>query len=67
MNMSVDRDTGRIFWSTFDSLRVQHSDDDGVSWIPSSGVPMSGDHTQIFSGPPIERLKGSMQNYPNVV
>jgi hypothetical protein len=67
MNMWVDPDTGRVFWTTWDPLRVDHSDDDGISWIPSAMVPLNADHTQIFSGPPIERLKTSTRNYPNVV
>jgi hypothetical protein len=66
MNMWVDRDTGRVFWNG-PPLRVDHSDSDGLSWIPSTPVPLSSDHSQIFSGPPIENLKKSMQGYPNVV
>lgn len=68
MNMWVDRDTGRIFWSNSEnpSERVDHSDDDGKTWIPSSPVPMAFDHPQIFSGPPTDSMKKLMHAYPKV-
>jgi hypothetical protein len=75
MNLSVDHDTGRVFWSNDLEIpvgylhiqRVDHSDDDGKTWVPSAGLPMHYDHTQIFSGPPTSGLKHLMQGYPNVV
>lgn len=80
MDLWVDRDTGRAFWSsdlvglgTFGLLGrngnvyVDHSDDDGKTWIRSSALPMFFDHTQVFSGPPTNGLKHLMQGYPNVI
>jgi hypothetical protein len=75
MNLSVDNDTGRVFWSndleipvgSLHIQRVDHSDDDGETWDPSSALPMHYDHTQIFSGPPTRGLEHLMQGYPNVV
>jgi hypothetical protein len=74
MNMWVDRQTGRVFWSSElgppvggGTPRVDHSDDDGKTWLPSSTLPMLYDHTQVFTGSPTESLKRLMQGYPNVV
>jgi hypothetical protein len=74
MNLWLDRDTGRAFWSsdlTFFGPAVNqyidHSDDDGKTWVRSSPLPILFDHTQIFTGPPPTRLKHLMQGYPNVV
>jgi hypothetical protein len=73
MNLWLDRQTGRLFWTTTlgppyanDVPRVDHSDDEGVTWTPSS-VPMLYDHTQVFGGPPTKALEHLMQGYPNVV
>jgi hypothetical protein len=79
-NMSVDRDTGRIFWSSdivgveafglpsrIANVYVDHSDDDGKTWVRSSPLPMFYDHTQVFNGPPTNSLKHLMQGYPNVL
>src|SRR5713226_5343185 len=59
MNISVDRRTGRVFWSNdlelpvgyLHNQLVDYSDDDGKTWFASSPLPMHYDHTQIFSGP----------------
>jgi hypothetical protein len=75
MNIWVDRQTGRIFWSndlippigTVTTQRVDHSDDDGRTWSRSAELPVFFDHTQIFSGPPPQRLRHAMRGYPNVV
>jgi hypothetical protein len=75
MNMWVDRQTGRIFWSndlippvgTATTQQVDHSDDDGRTWSRSANLPVFFDHTQIFSGPPTEGLRHLMHDYPNVV
>jgi hypothetical protein len=66
-NIWVDRDTGRIFWSNSFAppLRVDHSDSDGVIWIPSAAIQMGIDHSQIFSGPPPKALKKDMPGFPN--
>lgn len=71
MNMDVGRRTGRVFWSSdLATRRLDHSDDDGQTWIPSLLFPatiVGFDHTQVFAGPPPENLKHLMQGYPNVV
>jgi hypothetical protein len=74
LNFWLDRQTGRIFWTTTlqppyanDPPRVDHSDDEGRTWTASSPLPVFYDHTQVFGGPPTERLKGLMNGYPNVV
>jgi hypothetical protein len=76
MNMWVDRETGRVFWSNDlvepvgpeTTQRVDHSDDDGETWVRTAALGVFYfDHTQIFSGPPPQKLKNSMQGYPNVV
>jgi hypothetical protein len=80
MNLWVDRDTGRAFWSSDgvglmafgipsrdENVYIDHSDDDGKTWVRSSPLPMFYDHTQIFSGPPTIGLKHLMQRYPNVI
>lgn len=82
MNMWVDRDTGRAFWSSdlvglaaFGLLGlpltanryIDHSDDDGKTWVRSSPLAMYYDHTQVFSGPPTKSLRHLMQGYPSVV
>jgi hypothetical protein len=80
-NLFVDRDTGRIFWSsdlvgllTFGipsrpgtDVYIDHSDDDGKTWSRSAPLPMFFDHTQVFTGPPPRNLKQLQQGYPNVV
>src|ERR1700674_3614883 len=80
-NLWVDRDTGRIFWSsdlvglltfgipsrTGTNVYLDHSDDDGKTWVRSAPLPMFFDHTQVFTGPPPESLEHLMQGYPNVV
>src|SRR5207302_2422793 len=62
------------FWTTSlappfanDTPRVDHSDDEGKTWVASSPLPTPYDHTQVFGGPPPESLKGLMDGYPNVV
>jgi hypothetical protein len=73
MNLWVDRDTGRVFWNgppdaaSDKAMTVDHSDDDGLSWSSSSPISLGSDHSQIFSGPPTERLKSSMQGYPKII
>jgi hypothetical protein len=75
MNLSVDQDTGRLFWSNDLEIpvgdlhiqRIDHSNDGGKTWVPSAALPMHYDHTQIFSGPPTRQLRHLMQGYPNVV
>lgn len=74
MNMQVDRRTGRVFWSSelgppigSAPPRLDISDDDGRTWLPSSEVSVLYDHTQIFTGPPTEKSKPLMHGYPNVV
>jgi hypothetical protein len=60
MNVSVDRRTGRVFWSNdlelpvgyIHNQRIDFSDDDGKTWSSSSPLAMHYDHTQIFSGAP---------------
>ena len=78
MNMWVDPDSGRIYWSNDLGLgippvpgplpRVDRSDDDGKTWLPSS--PLPNFHyiaTQIVSGPPPKSLKHPAENAPNPV
>ena len=71
MNMWIDRDTGRVFWSnSLGAVLKEHldiSDDDGQTWSSSSMVPLNYDHTQIFSGPPSESVESLLNGYPNVV
>jgi hypothetical protein len=77
MNMQVDRQTGRVFWSNDlgppigsaeNFPRLDISGNDGQTWAASSQVTVLYDHTQIFTGPPTERLEQLMQGgYPNVV
>ena len=76
MNLWVDRETGRVFWSNdlvepigpATTQRVDHSDDDGQTWVRTAALPgFYFDHTQIFSGPPPEKLEPLMRGYPNVV
>jgi hypothetical protein len=80
MNITADRDTGRIFWtgdlvglgafgiaSRDSGTYIDHSDDDGKTWVRSSPLPLTFDHTQVFTGPPTKALKASMKGYPNVV
>lgn len=70
MNMWMDRETGRLFWSNSLLVSPEHldiSDDDGQTWSASSPVPMNYDHTQIFTGPPTAGVKSLLQGYPNVI
>ena len=73
MNMWVDRKSGRVFWSNDIELpvvhvqRVDYSDDDGMTWFPSSPLPMHFDHTQLFSGPPTRESRDSIQGPQNIV
>jgi hypothetical protein len=80
MNLAVDRDTGRVFWSSDltslsvfgipsrnGNLYIDHSDDDGKTWVRSSPLSMDFDHTQLFTGPPTASLGPAMHGYPNVV
>jgi len=46
---------------------VDHSDDNGKTWVPSATLPMPFDHTQVFTGSPPASLKRRLQEYPNVV
>jgi hypothetical protein len=82
MNLWVDRDTGRVFWNSDQTglkafgipsrdgdVYIDHSDDDGKSWVRSS--PLSPqtrfDHAQIFTGPPPKSVKNQLKGYPNIV
>jgi hypothetical protein len=74
MNMWVDRQTGRVFWSSElgppigrAPPRLDLSDSDGKTWVASSTLSVLYDHTQIFSGPPTKSQRALMQGYPNVV
>jgi hypothetical protein len=70
MNMWLDPETGRLFWSNSLGVTPEHidlSDDEGMTWSSSSPVPMNYDHTQIFSGPPTISLKGLRHGYPAVL
>jgi hypothetical protein len=80
MNITIDRTTARIFWtadlvglgafgieSRDSGVYIDHSDDDGKTWVRSAPLPLTFDHTQIFTGPPTHSLKASMKGYPNVV
>ena len=82
VNSWSDRDTGRIFWTSDlvglnafgiasrdgTDVYVDHSDDDGRTWVRSSSLPgMTYDHTQIFTGPPPSKLRNRMRTYPNIV
>ncbi len=71
MNIYVDRVTGRALWtSDLSSRRVDHSDDDGQTWVAGSLFPatvVGFDHTQVFTGPPPRDLIALTQGYPNVV
>lgn len=71
MNMWVNRDSGRIFWSSDGvglsafgipsrnaNVYLDHSDDDGKTWVRSSPLPMFFDHTQIFDGLPYVAVAG---------
>ena len=74
-NMTIDRDTGRIFWvvgtpgGTTQMPRLDMSDDGGRTWFGTKnpGTIAPEDHSQIWTGPPPKFLKPAMQSYPNVV
>src|SRR5207248_2200228 len=82
-DLSVDRQTGRLFWVTPGYVQIQKqtsrldfSDDDGKTWTKNPGpigMPdlatgqASRDHGFLFVGPPPASLRGQMKGYPNVV
>lgn len=74
-NMTVDRDTGRIFWvvgqpgESVQIPRLDMSDDSGATWFSAAdpGTIRLIDHSEIFVGPPPKSLKHMMRSYPNVV
>jgi hypothetical protein len=78
MNMWIDRRSGRVFWSNdlgplFGTPpqvppRVDYTDDDGKTWIPSSPLPdFHYIDTQIVSGPPTSSLEDLTSGSPNPV
>ena len=70
-NMWVDRETGRVFWSSehfgMPLGDVDHSNTDGQSWSTSASTGLNVDHTQIFSGPPVRSMRNSLHGYPDVI
>jgi hypothetical protein len=73
--MSLDQQTGRIFWIQLGlpadtgitlSPRLDISDDGGKTWF-TGGVTLGFDDPSIFTGPPPKSLGPLTQGYPNVV
>jgi hypothetical protein len=67
----TDRQTGRVFAAelsaTSPTCKISYSDDDGQTWVPSSGPVGSGiDHETIGGGPYHAPLTGTPA-YPNAV
>lgn len=71
-DLTVDPRTGRIFWvmgspgAKGQVPRLDISDDDGVTWVKSSGPILPVGHSFIFVGPPT-KTSPSARAYPNLV